>query len=102
MNILEQIKDCEKDAASVRAKAVADAREIVRTGERDAKDAAQTLISKAKDNAEHALESASTLADKKADELIAESAQRDRKLVGDAAAFVDGAVRFITEGVQKL
>ncbi len=102
MTILEQIKACEAQAAARRAQAAVQARDIVRTGERDAKQAAQDLIDGAKQTAEQALADAAARADKKADELIAaEGAQADR-LVQAAAAQCAQAVRFITDEVHKL
>ncbi|MEG0751560.1 MAG: hypothetical protein RR998_06575 [Oscillospiraceae bacterium] len=102
MNILDQIKDCEREAAQLRAESAATARDCVRVGEREAEELAKKTINAAKNAAELTLEKARAASEAKAAEFIAQGAQNDEKLVAAAAAGLEKAVCFICEEVRGL
>ncbi len=95
MNILEKIKDTEKQAAEIRQKGAADAREYAREAQAAREKAAEELLSKAKAETSAALKKAGVAAEKEAAAYI-ECAQ------ADDAARVDAASSKLNAAVERI
>jgi vacuolar-type H+-ATPase subunit H len=101
MNILDQIKECEQQAADIRAQAAAQSRDIVREGEQKAEQKAAEIVERAKETAREILSAAAVRSQQQAAAYIEAQAENDEKQTIQIAQRTGLAVDAIVKGVMR-
>lgn len=102
MNILDQIKECEQQAADIRLKATAQARDIVRDAERSGEDQAAQILEQAREKCEQLLAQKDAESKQAAEQYIQDQAKLDTNQIKKYEPNTGLAVQRIVEGVVRL
>lgn len=100
MNILEQIKSCEQQAADIRAQAAMQARDMVRDADRKGADEAAVLLDETRQRCDERLQRADAESRQAAADFVAQQAEKDRALLKGIST--KAAVEHVLEGILQL
>ncbi|MEA5051248.1 MAG: hypothetical protein VB021_07210 [Oscillospiraceae bacterium] len=102
MNVLEKIREAEKEAAAVRQQGAADARDYAREALAEQTKQTQALLAAAKTDADALREKAGADAKLEADAFIDQAAKADAQLVREASGRLGDACARIVQEVRGL
>ncbi|MEA4912581.1 MAG: hypothetical protein VB092_08250 [Oscillospiraceae bacterium] len=102
MNILEKIRQAEQQAAEIRQKGVADARDFARESLASQNGETQAIRAKAQADAEALREKAGADAAREADAFIEKAGVEDARRIEAASVNLGGAVERIVKEVRAL
>ncbi len=102
MTLLEEIKQCEKQASDLKKEALTKSREMNEKVVQDALSEREACIAKAREKAFQFVEDTKKQSETKAKEYVDKSAVTDKKLVEVAMKKIDTAAEYIVKSVENV
>ncbi len=101
MTLLEEIKQCEKQASDLRKEAIVKSREMNEKVVQDALAERESSLFKAREKAFQFVNEKKILSEQKAKEYVEKSSVKDKVLIDAATKKLDAAAEYIVKSVEN-